>query len=182
MIAYLAGTVLRTGLGFVVLDVGGVGYQVNVSASLSAAKNPTEALTLHTALIVREDAHILFGFEEIAQLEMFELLRSVTGVGPKSALGIVSALGVEEIRNSVATGNDAAFSKVSGIGPKTAKLIAVTLSGKLTPAASSQDQELVSALVGLGYKEVDAKLALCDITSGNQQEKLRQALAKLARG
>lgn len=164
----------------IVLDVSGVGYQVAVSPALTAKVLPGEELLLHTAQIVREDAHLLFGFAELEELELFDLLRSVTGVGPKSALGIVSAIGVGQIRNAVANEQDSVFSSVSGIGPKTAKLITVTLAGKLTATSTSADAELVSALVGLGYKEAAAMAALRDALGSDQQTKLRSALAILA--
>ena len=94
--------------------------------------------SLHTALIVREDDLSLFGFETRAELEVFDLLRGVSGVGPKSALGVLATLSPDDIARAVAAEDDAPFRKVSGIGPKTAKLIAVSLQGKLlAPAAAS---------------------------------------------
>jgi Holliday junction DNA helicase RuvA len=180
VIASLDGVVSRTQLGVVVLSVNGVGYAVNVSAALSAKVSVGENLFLNTAFIVREDAHILYGFTDVEELEMFDLLRSVTGVGPKSALGIVSAVGVAEIRNAVADERDSVFKAVSGIGPKTAKLITVTLAGKLTPTSGTADAELISALVGLGYKEAAAAAALREAKGSDQQTKLRQALAILS--
>jgi Holliday junction DNA helicase RuvA len=180
VIASLEGIVARTQLGVVVLSVNGVGYSVNVSAALSAKVSAGEKLHLQTSFIVREDAHTLFGFAEVEELEMFDLLRSVTGVGPKSALGIVSAVGVEEIRNAVASERDSVFKAVSGIGPKTAKLITVTLAGKLTSTTGSADSELISALVGLGYKEAAAAAALKEAQGTDQQTKLRSALSILS--
>lgn len=182
MIAALRGTVSRLKLGVIVLDVSGVGYLVTVSPALTARLSVGQEIQLHTAQIVREDAHLLFGFAELEELEMFDLLRSVTGVGPKSALGIVASIGVDAIRNAVANEQDSVFSAVSGIGPKTAKLITVTLAGKLTSTASGADAELVSALVGLGYKETAASAALREATGGDQQARLRSALAILAGG
>lgn len=182
MIAALRGTVSRLKLGVIVLDVSGVGYLVTVSPALTARLSVGQELQLHTAQIVREDAHLLFGFAELEELEMFDLLRSVTGVGPKSALGIVASIGVDAIRNAVANEQDSVFSAVSGIGPKTAKLITVTLAGKLTSTASGADAELISALVGLGYKEAAASAALREATGGDQQARLRSALAILAGG
>ena len=180
MIASLNGTVSRIKLGVVVLDVSGVGYLVTVSPELTARLSIGDELQLHTAQIIREDAHLLFGFSDIEELEMFDLLRSVTGVGPKSALAIVASTGVEAIRNAVANEQDSVFSAVSGIGPKTAKLITVTLAGKSTATSSGVDAELVSALVGLGYKESAATAALREAVGTDQQARLRSALAVLA--
>jgi holliday junction DNA helicase RuvA len=182
VIASLEGIVSRTQLGVVVLSVNGVGYSVNVSAALSARVSIGDKLQLQTSFIVREDAHTLYGFADVEELEMFDLLRSVTGVGPKSALGIVSAVGVDEIRNAVASERDSVFKAVSGIGPKTAKLITVTLAGKLTSTNGSVDTELISALIGLGYKEAAASAALKEAQGADQQAKLRSALAILSGG
>ena len=131
---------------------------------------------------MRYYAFSLFGFETSIELELFDLLRSVTGVGPKSALAIIGALGVDEIRNAVANEDDGAFRSVSGIGPKTAKLITVTLAGKLSANGQPVDSELLAALVGLGYSEVSAKAALRSATAGTLQERLRAALAQLSAG
>lgn len=180
MIASLRGIVQRNILGTLVLDVNGVGYHVNVSPALSASLNLGDELMLHTAYIVREDAHLIFGFKDSAELEMFELLRSVTGVGPKSALGIVSAVGVDEIRHAVANEQDAVFRAVSGIGPKTAKLITVTLAGKFVAGGSGESADLIAALIGLGYKEAAATAALRQVEGEDAQSKLRGALKLLS--
>lgn len=180
MIASLRGQVQRIHLGTLVLEVNGVGYLLNVSPALSATLNVGDELLLHTAYIVREDAHLIFGFADPAELEMFELLRSVTGVGPKSALGIVSAVGVDEIRHAVANEQDAVFKAVSGIGPKTAKLITVTLAGKFVSSGSGESADLIAALVGLGYKEAEASTALRLVGGDDAQAKLRGALKLLS--
>lgn len=180
MIASLRGQVQRIHLGTLVLEVNGVGYLLNVSPALSATLNVGDEMLLHTAYIVREDAHLIFGFADPAELEMFELLRSVTGVGPKSALGIVSAVGVDEIRNAVANEQDAVFKAVSGIGPKTAKLITVTLAGKFVSSGSGESADLIAALVGLGYKEAEASAALRQVGGDDAQAKLRGALKLLS--
>ena len=167
MIASLTGLVQRVGTGFVVLDVNGVGYQVFVSALTSQGLHSGDAVTLQTALIVREDAFTLFGFETLEELELFDLLRSVTGVGPKSALAILSQLSAGSIRDAVLSENDATFRAVSGIGPKTAKLITVTLAGKLAgmpvvapPARAGVKSvdlsTVIQALQGLGWPERSA--------------------------
>ena len=194
MIAALRGTVSRLKLGVIVLDVSGVGYLVTVSPALTARLSVGQEIQLHTAQIVREDAHLLFGFAELEELEMFDLLRSVTGVGPKSALGIVASIGVDAIRNAVANEQDSVFSAVSGIGPKTAKLITVTLAGKLShlvlvhPDESTSDQadfsSVVEALVSLGWPERSAQEAVRDAAAKAKKGEgrdviLRQALSQL---
>ena len=194
MIASLTGTVQGVTSTHLVLDVNGVGYAVSVTPAMSTSALVGSALMLHTALIVREDAFSLFGFETLQELELFDLLRSVTGVGPKSALAILANLGVEQVRLAVATENDSVFKSVSGIGPKTAKVIAATLAGKLgvhqsvaneTPRADST--ELVAALVGLGWSERQASLAVMAAqsnlgSSASKEQLLRLALSQLSAG
>lgn len=198
MIASLTGKVQRSGAGFLVLDVAGVGYQVFVTAASQHALTLGAEVTLQTALIVREDAFVLFGFESIEELELFDLLRSVTGVGPKSALAILSQLSVEAIRGAVVSENDSTFKAVSGIGPKTAKLITVTLAGKLKglnlSAATAAEAgagkprvdlaNVIGALQGLGWAERPATEAVREAaealgSSASADALLRTALARL---
>ena len=137
MISSLRGRVLTTAGNSVVIEVGGVGFHVNTTPALALASREGHELAVHTSLIVREDALTLFGFATRAELDVFELLIGVTGVGPKSALGVLSALSPEQVAAAVQGDEDAVFRKVSGIGPKTAKLITVSLAGKLVATASS---------------------------------------------
>jgi Holliday junction DNA helicase RuvA len=149
----------------VVVEVGGVGLHIAVTPQVARATHVGEPILLHTSLIVREDALSLFGFESREELEVFGLLLGVTGVGPKSALGVLSTLTVAQIADAVAGDDDAPFRRVSGIGPKTAKLIVVQLAGKLAvtraPETGRRDAaasaaipvQVVQALVGLGWSE-----------------------------
>ncbi|MBW1637572.1 Holliday junction branch migration protein RuvA [Microbacterium resistens] len=175
MISSLRGTVLATASDSVVVEVGGVGFSVAVPGDVAHTARVGEQILLHTSLIVREDSLSLFGFAEATELEVFGHLLSVTGVGPKSALGVLSHLSVDQIAAAVADDDDAPFRRVSGIGPKTAKLIVVQLAGKLAPpapapAASSAPteivQQLVAALVGLGWSEKVAAEAAAQSTDG----------------
>lgn len=162
MISSLHGTVLARGGDHVVIEVGGVGFSVAVPGDLALSARPGEKLRLHTQLVVREDALSLYGFADPAQLEVFGHLLTVTGVGPKSALGVIAHLTVDQIATAVAGEDDAPFRRVSGIGPKTAKLIVMQLAGKLA-APARQDaasaapaavvEQVVAALVGLGWPE-----------------------------
>ncbi|MFM7029499.1 MAG: Holliday junction branch migration protein RuvA [Micrococcales bacterium] len=198
MIASLTGLIQRVGAGFVVLDVGGVGYQVFVPTGTAGSLHIGDGVLLHTALIVREDAFILFGFTDAEELELFDLLRSVTGVGPKLAMAIISQSSVGAIRDAVLTENDATFKSVSGIGPKTAKLIVVTLAGKLSGFRVSQETKarqtsridltaVVEALQGLGWAERQAAEAVREVAeslgeSATADTLLRGALARLGSG
>jgi Holliday junction DNA helicase RuvA len=166
VIASLRGTVASKTQHQVVLDVNGVGYLVYVTPNTSASLQTASSAFLHIAMIVREDALNLFGFATALEQELFDLLRSVTGVGPKSALAILGNLSTGQIASAVALDDDAAFRSVSGIGPKTAKLITVTLAGKLShlvgvnePALASAPEDytsVIEALISLGWPEKSA--------------------------
>jgi len=171
VIAALSGIALEATPGRLIIDVNGVGYLVNVITQLSAKVSVGDKVSLRTAMVVREDAMLLFGFETNEEQRVFELLCSVSGVGPKSALAILSAADVAQIAQAVATEQDSVFKAVSGIGPKTAKLIVVSLAGKMfapsqvtsvasSPSASSAQVQVISALVSLGYQERAATQAV----------------------
>lgn len=190
MISSLHGTVLHTTPDQVVIEVGGVGFTVAVPADVAHTATVGEQLRLHTSLIVREDALSLFGFAERAELEVFGLLISVTGVGPKSALGVLSHLTVDQIAEAVTAEDDAPFRRVSGIGPKTAKLIVVQLAGKVhavaaptravtSPADGVVDQ-VTAALVGLGWSEKVAAEAASQ-TAGDATDAERASVSSLLR-
>jgi Holliday junction DNA helicase RuvA len=194
VISSVRGTILSAVGSSVVIDVGGIGYSVQVTPEHSLALRVGDQALIHTSLIVREDSLSLFGFETPEQLHVFDLLTGVTGVGPKSALGVLSVLGPGQIASAVAVEDDSVFRKVSGIGPKTAKLIVLSLTGKLivttpveTPAAvPAAGESVVAALVGLGWSEKVAIQAVTDVLSSRPEAEtapvqtvLRLALAQL---
>jgi len=203
MISSLRGTVLRAAGAELVIEVGGVGYLVNVTPEHALSLRVGDAAFVHTLLIVREDALTLYGFLDAEQLSVFELLLGVNGVGPKSALGVLAALTPDQVAAAVQNDDDAAFRKVSGIGPKTAKLITVQLAGKLhavapsvaaaapkASAARTVADDVRIALVGLGWPEkaaagavdeVMAELgdAAADASAASVPALLRRALALL---
>lgn len=183
-----------------VLDVGGVGYAVSLTERHALSLRIGEEASVHTALIVREDDMSLFGFVDQTELGLFDLLRTVSGVGPKSALGVLGAMTADDIARAITEDDDAPFRAVSGIGPKTAKLIVVTLAGKLVAPASNRGAgvdaapvrpadvrraSLVAALSGLGWAEkiaaeaADAVLAESDVPDEPMPSLLRRALAQL---
>lgn len=156
MIASLRGTVQGKSSSTVILEVAGVGYQVLVPATVSSSLEIGQAASLVTTLVVREDSFQLFGFEGIEQRGLFDLLRSVSGVGPKTALSIISSLSPAEISEAVTDENSKPFEKVSGVGVKTAKLIVVTLAGKIKTTGKGGSPiaaDLLSALQSLGWSE-----------------------------
>lgn len=190
MISSLHGVVLHATSDQVVIDVGGVGFAVAVPADVAHTAVVGEKLLLHTSLIVREDSLSLFGFADRGELEIFGLLISVTGVGPKSALGVLSHLTADQIAEAVTAEDDAPFRRVSGIGPKTAKLIVLQLAGKVQafaapskPAAAGGTDvvtQVAAALVGLGWSEkVAAEAAAQTATEATDAE--RASVASLLR-
>lgn len=187
---------VHNGGSVVVIDVGGLGYSVLITPQHALALRVGSETRLHTALIVREDDMSLFGFATTEELGMFDLLRGVSGVGPKSALGVLATLSPDQIAAAVATEDDAPFRKVSGIGPKTAKLIVVSLAGKIhaptgvvpsiSAPVSSSAQNVVAALVGLGWNERVAVQAVEEVVEAALDDGalpvpalLRLALARL---
>lgn len=198
MISSLRGTVLHAASDHVVIETGGVGFSVAVPADVAHTAVVGEQLRLHTSLIVREDALSLYGFGDRDELEIFGQLLSVTGVGPKSALGVLSHLTVDQIAEAVTAEDDAPFRRVSGIGPKTAKLIVVQLAGKVQPRVASRPigvpvsavtDQVTAALVGLGWSEKVAAEAAAqtaeDATDAERESVpalLRRTLAAMGPG
>ncbi|WP_213814681.1 Holliday junction branch migration protein RuvA [Glaciihabitans sp. dw_435] len=192
MISSVRGTVLSAAGTMVVIEVGGVGLSVQVTPQHALGLRVGSEARVLTVLIVREDDLSLFGFADADELVVFDALRGVTGVGPKSAMGVLAALDPGQVAQAVALEDDAAFRKVSGIGPKTAKLIILSLTGKLigisatrrapvSKSASVADSVLV-ALVGLGWNEKVAGLAVEDAVSSATETELAAvpALLRLA--
>ena len=194
MISSVRGTVLSASGGSVVIEVGGVGLKVGVTPQVALTVHVGDTARLFTTLIVREDDLSLFGFLELEELEVFDLLRGVTGVGPKSAQGVLATLTPTQIAQAVLDEDDAAFRRVSGIGPKTAKLIVLSLAGKLVvapsapsvTAATTTASDVLVALVGLGWVEREAQSAIDDVltetgpdTSLTVPQLLRASLGRL---
>jgi holliday junction DNA helicase RuvA len=195
MIASLRGTVVHLGPDSVVIEVGGVGYAVSVTPDVSRGAHLGDELMLHTHLLVREDAMSLVGFPTREELAVLGSLIAVSGVGPKSALGVLAEMSIDQIAQAVADEADAPFRKVSGIGPKTAKLIVVQLAGKLAPPTAASrpgvaatpdlSAQVAQALVGLGWSERVAVETAAEVVSGAGPEErtvavlLRRALAEL---
>lgn len=170
MISSVRGTVLHVAGSSAVIEVGGVGMTVALTPEHALSLRIGSEAFVYTALIVREDELSLFGFAGREQLELFDLLRSVSGVGPKSAIGVLAQLSPDEVAQAVVDEDDAPFRRVSGIGPKTAKLITVSLAGKLTApsgerasATVAPDADVVAALVGLGWPERAATTAVTEL-------------------
>jgi holliday junction DNA helicase RuvA len=195
VISSLDGTVLSARGQRLVVGVAGIGYAVAVTPQCSLAARVGGPIALHTHLVVREDELALFGFESEAELDAFELLIGVSGVGPKSALGVLAHLSPAELARAVADQDERAFKAVSGIGPKTAKLLILQLSGKLAapaPAAAAKGSDaradVLTALTGLGWPErtandaIERAAAAAPDAAGTTGGLLRAALAILGPG
>jgi len=169
MISSLRGAVLAISPDALVVEVGGVGLKVSVPASvIDALDGVGRMVSLHTQLIVRQDALTLYGFGSEEQRALFELLLGVNGVGPKLALAVLSALSPDVLRRAVAHDQPEVFNRVPGVGKKTAEKIVFHLKDKVgkeiglgaITALSDQDTEIIAALTALGYSLVEAQAAL----------------------
>lgn len=179
MIASLSGVVKSVGDGSVVMEVGGLGVRVLVpDRILEEDVAVGRSATLHTHMVVRQDALTLFGFATEEQRSFFELLLGVSGVGPKLSLAILSGLSTESLRNAVVGDHPEVINRVSGVGKRTAEKIVFhlkdrlgdTLSTLATEAATNLDNELIGALTALGYSVVEAQSALQLLPEGAPED------------
>ncbi|MBP9501583.1 MAG: Holliday junction branch migration protein RuvA [Candidatus Promineofilum sp.] len=169
MIASLSGTVQKIESNSLIIHIGGVGLRVNVPRTvLEDVGGAGRRITLHTHLLVREDALALFGFETEDDLQLFELLLGVNGVGPRLALAILGTLSPELLKSAVMREDAAVLQRVPGIGKKTAERIMFHLRDKLKldataaalPLVSDVDADVIDILTGLGFSIVEAQSAL----------------------
>jgi Holliday junction DNA helicase RuvA len=191
MIASIRGTVQQAGDSWVVIDLGGLGVRVSVPVPLAARAREGQALALFTHLQVREDALALFGFETPDQLAFFELLLSISGIGPKVALSLLSHFSTDALRQAVVRGAPDRLSGIPGVGKKTAEKIIFNLKDKIAGEAgagsaawSETDTEVIAALTSLGYSIVEAQAALQRVPADappDAESRLRLALQALAR-
>lgn len=168
MLAYLKGKILSKSSNYLILETGNVGYKVFVPAHILLNTKTGQELALYVHSYVREDQFSLYGFMSQDELNLFEQLISVSGVGPKMALGILSETSVKHIRSAIAGGEAAIFTKVSGVGRKTAERLIVELrekigaedADKINIKSSKEFSESLDALVALGYSAQEARDAL----------------------
>ena len=187
MVSFLRGKVKHRLKNCLILEVNNIGYQVFVTPTFLADVKEDDEISLYTHQYVREDALNLYGFKSLDELRIFEDLISVSGVGPKSALSVLTIAAPTEIEQAIERGDASLLIKVSGIGKKTAQRIVLELKGKLIKDdevhISSENEEVVEALVGLGYKERVARQVVNKLPEGieSMSEKIREAL-KIASG
>lgn len=197
MISSLTGTVTHLGTETAVIDVNGFGMQVHINPRTAATLRLGERTTIPTTMIVREDSMTLYGFSEPAEREVFDMMLSVSGIGPRIALAVLGVHTASEVERAVATGDDKAFTKVPGIGPKGARRIVLELAGKLILADGATDQlpidqgiswkpQVLDALTSLGWTDRDANTAIDSFIEHNPTaetmgvaEALRSVLATL---
>ena len=186
MISQLTGSIIDKQPPLIVIDVNGVGYEVFVSMQTFYGLPATgEKVRIYTQMVVREDAHLLFGFGNTAERETFRLLIKVSGIGAKTALGILSVLSSDDLARAIADEDIKVLSSVPGIGKKTAERLALELRGKLSIAGAvpmatdglfaaepDASDDILSTLLALGYNEREAKAACkglpagCDVSEG----------------
>jgi Holliday junction DNA helicase RuvA len=188
VIASVEGRVASIGDHHIIVTVGGVGLRVNVADNVLRQLNgPGAPIRLFTHLHVRENELALYGCSTREELELFTLLLSVSGIGPKLALSILSSLSPERLRTAITEEQTGVLAQVSGVGPKTARRLIFQLKDKLGPGAmvpvaslSEQDTEVIAALTALGYSVVEAQTALQSLPRDRDlsvEERIRLALA-----
>lgn len=192
MIAHLSGDILYTGDKYIVVETGGVGYKVRVTtdALLLLKNNTDKKVSLWIYTVVREDALDLYGFQNQNELVFFEMLISVSGIGPKGALGILNVAPVEHLKEAIAMGDTGALTKVSGIGSKSAQKIILELRDKLGGHENNtggttlgDERDAIEGLVALGYPERSAREALKKVSSETKGTgaRIKEALKQLAK-
>jgi Holliday junction DNA helicase RuvA len=184
VIASLAGTVVAGEPGAAVLEVGGLGLRLLVPASTAAHLPPVgERATLLTHLLVRADARTLYGFATAAELELFEQLLTVRGLGPARALALLSGASVEALRAAIAGADVGALTRLPGVGRRLAAQLVLDLKDKIGPAAAAGvDGEVLAWLTALGFPPAAAQAAVAELppdASVPLEERVRRALALL---
>jgi holliday junction DNA helicase RuvA len=204
MIAYLSGKLLEKDANLVIIDINGVGYEVSIPLSTFYELGEIGAdVTLRIQTIVREDAFQLFGFKTLREKELFLLLISVSGIGPKSAITALSGMSADEIISAIRTNNLVRLNAIPGVGKKTAERIVIELRDKITKLSVIAGEEMksegipmssgdavmddaISALTNLGYNNAAAekalKQAMQEGTEMSVQKLLRRSLQLLAKG
>ncbi len=187
MISFVKGKVFEITPAYVVINNQNIGYQIFISLNTYTKINPSEELLLYTELIIRDDAHILYGFYEPLEREIFKLLISVSGIGTNTAMLILSAMTANEIQQVIANENVAALKAVKGIGAKTAQRAIIELKDKIlktydispetqSSVSSPAKDEAVSALEALGFPKKRAEKVIDEIIKENPEISLEKTI------
>ena len=191
MISRVLGTVAQVGVDDVVVVYGGLGFKVFIVPPLASELHKGDEIELYTHLIVREDALTLYGFKTEEERKVFEILKSVTGIGPRIGLAALSVFSPNDLRRAVADQDTATLSRIPGVGKKVASRMLVELGDKLglpaqlpeasAPSAGVVEAEVKAALIGLGWNETKAESVLSELGGNglNASDLLRAALMKL---
>jgi Holliday junction DNA helicase RuvA len=186
MIGYLSGNIIQIKPTQVLLDVNGVGYQINISISTFEKISDSKNVSLFIHTNVRQDAINLYGFFSQEEKEMFELLISISGIGPKLALSILSGISVDDLSDSISKGNLDRLISIPGVGRKTAERIVLELKSKIsefeTVFSSKFDysirQQAIAALVTLGYNQKNSEKVVRDLLTENPSLSLEEIIKK----
>jgi Holliday junction DNA helicase RuvA len=186
MISYLKGKIIYKDSNFIILETNGIGFQVFVSEEFLTKCKVGNEIEIFTHEYLREDSRELYGFSSASELEFFWQLLEVSGVGPKLAHKIISSNKLEKIKKAIAENDLAFLSNISGVGKKTAQKIILELKGKLIEGkVIPQDDEVIEALVRLGYKRHEAQEAVKKIEGKENmkgpEEKIKAALKILSK-
>lgn len=190
MYDFIRGKLAEINPTYVVVDTGSVGYILNISLNTYARLQGQEEFKLYAHMVVREDAHVLFGFADLEERELFRLLISVSGVGPNTARLLLSSLNVRELKQAIATGNVGQLKAVKGIGEKSAQRIIVDLKDKLDKGIewpqkvelshNTIREESLSGLVILGFPKKLAEKAIDEVIKSHRMEDSGSAGAGLS--
>ncbi|MDO8552518.1 MAG: Holliday junction branch migration protein RuvA [bacterium] len=184
MIGRIAGTIFAVRGVSAIVMAGGVGYKITLTKEVLAGLEPEKTASFWTHLVVREDVLDLYGFRTEEELRIFELLLTVSGIGPKSAMAVLDVASVETLRSAISQANAGYLTEVSGIGKKTAEKIVLELKDKIGASSAEAkhalqgDQEAQEAMRALGYSQNEAREALRKVprTVINSNDRLREAL------
>ncbi len=185
MIRHIRGTLVASESGTLIVEAGGLGYEVRVATNAAVTARIGEEVMLQTYHVVREDAEELYGFTSERERAMFMLLIDLPGIGPKSAIGIMSQADVRLIEEAAERGDASYLSKLSGIGKKSAEKIVQGLKDKVTShgaaSTSSEDNDVIDALIALGYTNEEALRAMREMppTATTAKERIKEALKLL---
>lgn len=182
MIAYLKGKILEKGITYLIIENNGIGYKVFVTQEILENKIGHE-ITLYTYMKVSEDGQALFGLPDFETLQFFEMLITVSGVGPKVALAILSSARVDAVKSAIANQDAGIFTRISGVGTKTAEKIILELKNKVgVLAVGGSSSEVFDALLALGYKQAEVRSVINKVDgSASQEEQIKQALKLLGK-
>lgn len=183
MISSLQGSISQLGVDRVTLVVSGVGFSIQLTSRHAAKLKVGQELLLQTKLVVREDDLSLFGFQDQEEAALFDQLCAVNGIGPKLAMTTLSGLPPELLVNAINSQDESAFRAVPGIGPKTAKLVLITLSGKVGLSRGVRlNENVLQAMLQLGGDEVTSRQLLATLDQSlSESELLKLALSELGR-